>query len=85
MNKCIIVLACLLMGCATIKLPDGTEYRRFGNQELNDISIKAEKPDGSKVSASLGKQDSDPEIVESLKEMRKMSEIIMERLPEVMQ
>jgi len=48
MKKLIIILTCLLLaGCVSIKLPDGTEYFRFGPQQIDDCLIT--RPDGTEI------------------------------------
>ena len=85
-----IIAICLLVSCATIEIDESTgkyKYSRIGNQELIDVRIKMERAIGGtlKMDARLGKQDSDPEIAESLAEIRKMLKIVMDQLPEVIE
>ena len=85
----IIIVVCMIAGCATIEIneTEGTyKYTRFGNQELIDVRIKMDrKAEGDlKMDASLGKQDSDPEIAELLKEIRKMLQDVMRALPGIL-
>jgi hypothetical protein len=66
MKTLIVIALVLLVGCASIKYGDFS-YSRFGNQELIDVEIKTVNADGSKVTASLGKQKSEREMAEMLK------------------
>ena len=80
-----VLLLTFCVSCASIKIDEkkGTySYSRFGPQELHGIKINMEKSEaGSKLESSLNRQKSDPQIVESLAEIRKMVEEIMGRLP----
>jgi len=63
-----IILCMFFVSCASIKYggEDGFSYQRFGNQELIDVQIGMQKPDGTIIEAYLGKQKSEREIAEVL-------------------
>lgn len=75
----IAILILIVFGCSSVKfeLADGTKYERWNEQELNDIKISVEKPDGTKIKASMGSQESHPE---KLQEILGGISRIMERL-----
>ena len=66
MKLLVIFLTLLFASCASIKYggEDGFSYQRFGNQELIDVQIGMQKPDGTIIEAYLGKQKSEREIAE---------------------
>ncbi len=41
----LLLLALLLGGCVHVKMPDGTEYWRFGEQQIGEVLLTM--PDGT--------------------------------------
>ena len=78
----------MIAGCATIEIDEsaGTyKYSRTGNQELIDVEIIMDRdPTGViHMEARLGKQDSDAEIAEIVRENAKILKMILERIPKI--